>query len=499
MNPFVRATESKEVVSYVLSVVALSCCHAVDTTSYSLEQYKRGRRGQMAGPRQENVYSLRPAVRYSPHFKLYFYSREPPPTLVDNVPALCAHDSHLRKPGVTRPGIELGSPRWEARSLTAQPPRLHSLVGNVGVVVDWPVGSRCTHILFSCTPFPVSCFRQRLTPSTANAITTNLRCDSCLFPLPFLRLFCFLLRVEDKVAASRIALEMRSLINRRLGGGAAQDDAKSRGKFPRRCAACAQTVSLLSSHQGDPGSIPGRVTPDFSRVGIVPDDTARRRVFSVFSFRRCSILTSPSSALKTSTTSTLRAAQISSLTHSPDWTPDKRGKARVNAPSLHIDPSPTISSPGSRYREVGCPHDCPRRLPEEVLLFVASRARIWGSTDVLRNPWITAWCVEDRLVAPSDTSLMCIYTCASEYVHLHMCGAFDVLGSESGYTMRALGTFSERFLATGERRAEPKATFTCQKYPLAAVASEGFLIPAPATRSAEVAGGMQHIAGVPQL
>ncbi|KAJ8879103.1 hypothetical protein PR048_019709 [Dryococelus australis] len=39
-------------------------------------------------------------------------------------------------------------------------------------------------------------------------------------------------------------------------------------------------VSLLASHQGYPGSIPGRVNPDFSRVGIVPDDAAGRRVFS---------------------------------------------------------------------------------------------------------------------------------------------------------------------------------------------------------------------------
>ncbi|KAJ8867331.1 hypothetical protein PR048_031132 [Dryococelus australis] len=31
-------------------------------------------------------------------------------------------DSHLRKSGVNRPGIETGSPWWEASSLTAQPP-----------------------------------------------------------------------------------------------------------------------------------------------------------------------------------------------------------------------------------------------------------------------------------------------------------------------------------------------------------------------------------------
>ncbi|KAJ8898523.1 hypothetical protein PR048_003883 [Dryococelus australis] len=37
------------------------------------------------------------------------------------------------------------------------------------------------------------------------------------------------------------------------------------------------TVSTLASHQGEPGSIPGRVT-GFSRVGIVPDDAVGQRI-----------------------------------------------------------------------------------------------------------------------------------------------------------------------------------------------------------------------------
>ncbi|KAJ8898280.1 hypothetical protein PR048_003640 [Dryococelus australis] len=40
-----------------------------------------------------------------------------------------------------------------------------------------------------------------------------------------------------------------------------------------------RAVSLLACHQGDPGSIPSRVTPGFSHVGIVPDDTVGQRVF----------------------------------------------------------------------------------------------------------------------------------------------------------------------------------------------------------------------------
>ncbi|KAJ8881570.1 hypothetical protein PR048_018054 [Dryococelus australis] len=62
-------------------------------------------------------------------------------------------------------------------------------------------------------------------------------------------------------------------------------------------------------HQGDQGSIPGGVTPGYSRVGIVLSDDAGRRVFSRISrFPRPCIpallhayLTSPSSALRTST------------------------------------------------------------------------------------------------------------------------------------------------------------------------------------------------------
>ncbi|KAJ8889275.1 hypothetical protein PR048_008773 [Dryococelus australis] len=57
-----------------------------------------------------------------------------------------------------------------------------------------------------------------------------------------------------------------------------------------------RAISTLASHQGEPGSIPGRVT-GFSQVGIVSDDAVGRRVFSGISrfpapsFRRRSIIT----------------------------------------------------------------------------------------------------------------------------------------------------------------------------------------------------------------
>ncbi|KAJ8886345.1 hypothetical protein PR048_012556 [Dryococelus australis] len=46
-------------------------------------------------------------------------------------------------------------------------------------------------------------------------------------------------------------------------------------------------AALLASHVGEPGSIPGGITPGFSHVGIVPDDAAVRLVYSgISSFPR---------------------------------------------------------------------------------------------------------------------------------------------------------------------------------------------------------------------
>ncbi|KAJ8866088.1 hypothetical protein PR048_033612, partial [Dryococelus australis] len=92
--------------------------------------------------------------------------------------------------------------------------------------------------------------------------------------------------------------------------------------------------STLASHQGEPGSIPGRAT-GFSQVGIAPDDTAGRRVYSGIPRFPPPLhygaapysLQSPSSALKTSL---LRTAPISSLIH-PNYTRKfRRMRARVN-------------------------------------------------------------------------------------------------------------------------------------------------------------------------
>ncbi|KAJ8897926.1 hypothetical protein PR048_003283 [Dryococelus australis] len=62
--------------------------------------------------------------------------------------------------------------------------------------------------------------------------------------------------------------------------------------------AVVDTGGLLASHQGEPGSMPGRVTPGFSHVGIVPDDAVDCRVFSGISrFLRPSIPALPNTSM----------------------------------------------------------------------------------------------------------------------------------------------------------------------------------------------------------
>ncbi|KAJ8895035.1 hypothetical protein PR048_000359 [Dryococelus australis] len=72
--------------------------------------------------------------------------RENPPTN-----GIVRHDSHMRKSGVTRPGIEPGSPWWEASRLTAQPP-LVFVDGESREVREWNGGSAGRGALFVPAP-----------------------------------------------------------------------------------------------------------------------------------------------------------------------------------------------------------------------------------------------------------------------------------------------------------------------------------------------------------
>ncbi|KAJ8891074.1 hypothetical protein PR048_010583 [Dryococelus australis] len=132
-------------------------------------------------------------------------------------------------PGVTRPGIEPGSPWWEASRLTAQTPQV--LLSDEGGELFCPERDSSPTGILSAAP-PVS-------PPLRNRPGTGIPTNP-----------------------------------------PARPDA------------------TIASHRDEPGSIPGGITPGFSHVGIVSDDAAGRRGFSLASpvhplaFRRCSILTS---------------------------------------------------------------------------------------------------------------------------------------------------------------------------------------------------------------
>ncbi|KAJ8870047.1 hypothetical protein PR048_029058 [Dryococelus australis] len=95
-----------------------------------------------------------------------------------------------------------------------------------------------------------------------------------------------------------------------------------------------KNVSLLASQQDDPGSIPGRVTPNFYMwescltMPLVGGFSRGSPVSPAPSFRRYSIPQLPSSALKTSM---LRVAQISSLTYHTAPSPQTR-----RAPEMYL-------------------------------------------------------------------------------------------------------------------------------------------------------------------
>ncbi|KAJ8879747.1 hypothetical protein PR048_020355 [Dryococelus australis] len=89
-------------------------------------------------------------------------------------------------------------------------------------------------------------------------------------------------------------------------------------EYPDKLPVVSTAVSPLTSHEGEPGSVPGRTTPGFSQVGIVSDDAVGRRVFlgipriphPCIPAQLHSHHILPSTALKTSL---LRAARISQL------------------------------------------------------------------------------------------------------------------------------------------------------------------------------------------
>ncbi|KAJ8894527.1 hypothetical protein PR048_007184 [Dryococelus australis] len=183
--------------------------------------------------------------------------RENPPTS-----GIVRHDSHVRKSGVTLPGIELGSPWWEASRLTAQPP--------------WPRGWATRR----------KCPRGE----SQEPLSADLHAERAL-------LGCHNY-IDDSIGCHRPGSHHR-IVQCTSGRGGL-------------------VATLLTSHQGEMGSTPGGVAPGYADVEIVPDDAVGRRVFSGISrfprpFHSGAAPYSPRSPSPALKTSMFRAVQISSL------------------------------------------------------------------------------------------------------------------------------------------------------------------------------------------
>ncbi|KAJ8874037.1 hypothetical protein PR048_024877 [Dryococelus australis] len=84
---------------------------------------------------------------------------------------------------------------------------------------------------------------------------------------------------EWTIARKRVMRNMncsvKGVVMRRLSSSRG-----THGHVTSPCLLRTHTISLLTSHQGKLGLIPGWVTPGFSHMGIVPDSAAGRQVFS---------------------------------------------------------------------------------------------------------------------------------------------------------------------------------------------------------------------------
>ncbi|KAJ8868728.1 hypothetical protein PR048_030267 [Dryococelus australis] len=396
-DPHMRKSESdpagnrtREEIRTALNIEVLRADEGVEV---SMEQHRNERAGETGDPRENS------------------------PTN-----GIVRHDSHMRKSGVTRPGIEPGSPWWDVSRLTAQPPRLlffHGVQDNPANMVqqrrnsdgrkrehfekapvpqrqgpprssceiprpkneNWDVtvlGSRPWRL--DCSPPTMEDRVQSLAGSLPIFASGN-RAGLCRwsasflgdlsFPPPFhtgaapcspqslssaLKISLlkatqisllshytehvtsivevYVTKITFASLSSPVADLPREALETVLVSGwllrAAEDSLlvgpPSGTLVSRRLLAddCRTkilffgTVRLLASHHGEPGSIPGLVTPGFSHVGIVSGDDARRWIFSEISHfpRPCILallhphLISPSSILKASS---LRAARISQL------------------------------------------------------------------------------------------------------------------------------------------------------------------------------------------
>ncbi|KAJ8871479.1 hypothetical protein PR048_027796 [Dryococelus australis] len=188
------------------------------------------------------------------------------------------HDSHMRKSGMTRPGIDPVSPWWEASRLTAHSPWLLKIRGQL--TVGWtPVG----------IPRP----RSRSEGAIRATVTRTPSASSLLHSRRASRDAGAKERlVPDKAVSSCMIITCENPGTRR------ESNTVCLGEWRALCP-LHHYRNLLASHQGDTGSIPGRVIPDFRMWescrtmplvgGYFLEDIPFHHSLS---FRCCSILTS---------------------------------------------------------------------------------------------------------------------------------------------------------------------------------------------------------------
>ncbi|KAJ8873630.1 hypothetical protein PR048_024452 [Dryococelus australis] len=215
-------------------------------------------------------------------------------------------------PGLTQPGTEPCSSRWEVSSLTAQSPRLpkmselRSLTSRL--VTNLPTGSPAVRENLvrrsnqsDTRPVSRESHDQSVNGYAYIKRTATTLCFGCARNVQF----------GDGWGVGWLDPRPHSPIT----AGRIKPTTLPAPSSSSTGAAEAERIDCSPPAKAKPGSIPGRATPGLSRMGIGPDDAAGRRVFSAdLPFPPPSYSGSapfsPSLALKTSL---LRAAQISQL------------------------------------------------------------------------------------------------------------------------------------------------------------------------------------------
>ncbi|KAJ8876123.1 hypothetical protein PR048_024032 [Dryococelus australis] len=178
-----------------------------------------------------------------------------------------------KNPGVTRPGIEPGSPKSQASRLTtvatvalplkrqthSPEARLHPTETKTRWRYDTSSGYRSTHQSFLGEVYH---FWANLVPMPASEIAVKShQPPAATLPIPEQT------RRHKHSSSCRSAAFLLSCCT------------NNEHKLVAKTKEMIQPISLLAFHKGEPGSIPGRVT-GLSQVGILPDDAVGRRVFS---------------------------------------------------------------------------------------------------------------------------------------------------------------------------------------------------------------------------